>query len=53
MKIMKSKDYHQDIICEECGVMMGYAPYYRTEYICCDCAREQEDEKKNVDPGID
>jgi hypothetical protein len=29
--------YKQEIVCESCKKMMGYAPYFREDYQCLDC----------------
>jgi hypothetical protein len=29
--------YLQEIKCQKCGLLMGYAPYGREEYLCCQC----------------
>ena len=34
---MSVYDYEEEIECEECGKLIGYAPYTRTAYLCIEC----------------
>jgi hypothetical protein len=35
-------EYSEEMLCEKCHVVIGYAPYYRTEYLCVECKDGQE-----------
>jgi len=32
--------FDQEVICEKCGELLGWCPYYRTEYRCDRCRKE-------------
>ena len=33
----KSEKYGNEIVCESCKKLLGFAPYYRDEYRCIEC----------------
>lgn len=35
--------FEQDVICKKCKKLLGYAPYYRTDYLCKKCNIEELD----------